>query len=127
MHKASCADLKKVAPGDYWYSKKRTADEAIKEERDWLRVEMGDSVNQISFRVMPCALMDTDYKKESYSLVRSTLGGFIISRQDADHKRTVALVGSVAEWGRFVAALDSGLDEIAAVGAIDQERVERVA
>ena len=58
-----------------------------------------------------------------YSLVVSLLDGRMsIRRQDADHKRTVAFVDSLAEWERFVAALEAGADEVAAVHAIDQER-----
>ena len=43
----------------------------------------------------------------------------IIRRQDSDRKRTVAFVRSAAEWDRFTQALDRGLDEVAAVHAID--------
>ena len=42
-----------------------------------------------------------------------------IRRQDADAKRTVCFVDSVDEWERFVAAIEGGADEVAAVHAID--------
>lgn len=44
----------------------------------------------------------------------------VIRRHDRDRrKRTVAIVDSVEHWDRFVAALESGADEVAAVHAID--------
>jgi hypothetical protein len=42
-----------------------------------------------------------------------------IRRQDPDRKRTVAVVHSLEEWGYFVAAIEAGMDEVAAVHAID--------
>lgn len=42
-------------------------------------------------------------------------GGLIIERRDEDRQRTVAFVGSIAEWERFVAALEAGANEAAAV------------
>lgn len=43
----------------------------------------------------------------------------VIRRQDSDRKRTVAFVAHLEEWDAFVAALDAGADETAAVRAID--------
>lgn len=58
-----------------------------------------------------------------YELVVGLLDGrLMIQRQDADHKRTVAFVESLEQWDRFVAALESGADEVAAVHAIDRAR-----
>jgi hypothetical protein len=55
-----------------------------------------------------------------YRLVVSLLtGNLIIVRQDADHRRTVAFIESMGQWDRFVTALVDGLDEVAAVHAID--------
>ena len=53
-----------------------------------------------------------------YSLIPGT-SKMVIRRQDPDHARTVALIDSLAHWDRFVAALDSGHDEVAAVHKID--------
>jgi hypothetical protein len=48
-------------------------------------------------------------------------GGLIIERRDGYHPdAVVAFVGSVAQWERFVAALEAGANEVAAVQAIDQ-------
>lgn len=46
----------------------------------------------------------------------------VIRRRDGDRrKRTVAFVETVAQWDRFVAALESGAGEVAAVHIIDAE------
>lgn len=55
-----------------------------------------------------------------YSLVASLLNGRLsIRRQDADRRRTVAIVDTLAQWDRFVGALKAGDDEVSAVHAID--------
>jgi hypothetical protein len=58
-----------------------------------------------------------------YELVRSSYGhgyGYVIGRHDPDgRRRTVCLVDTQADWRRFVAALKSGANEVAAVHAID--------
>lgn len=56
-----------------------------------------------------------------YELVHSTIAnGLIIRRLDPDGaKRVVAFIDTRAHWARFVAALNSGADEVAAVRAID--------
>jgi hypothetical protein len=56
-----------------------------------------------------------------YSLrMNITTGGLVISRQDSDHKRTVALITTLQQWDTFTAALAAGKDEVAAVHAIDE-------
>lgn len=55
-----------------------------------------------------------------YSLYMSVLdGNLIIQRQDADRQSTVAFVETREQWDRFVAALESGMNEVDAVHAID--------
>jgi hypothetical protein len=55
-----------------------------------------------------------------YSLVMSLMtGALIIQRQGPAKKSTVAFVDSLAQWDRFVAALEDGANEVAAVHAID--------
>lgn len=55
-----------------------------------------------------------------YEVVVSLLDGqMIVRRQDLGRKRTVCFIETLAEWDRFVAALKSGADEVAAVHAID--------
>lgn len=58
-----------------------------------------------------------------YGLVVSQSGGYIIRRQDDDRKRTVAFVDSKAQWERFVAAIEAGAIEVAAVHAIDKGKL----
>lgn len=48
-------------------------------------------------------------------------GGFLIRRQGPARVRTVAFVDSVAQWERFVAALEAGHGEVVAVHAIDRK------
>ncbi|HTB50086.1 MAG TPA: hypothetical protein VK701_03845 [Solirubrobacteraceae bacterium] len=57
-----------------------------------------------------------------YSLIVNLPEGanMVIRRDDGDRKRTVAFVDSLADWDRFVAALETGSDEVAAVHAIDE-------
>lgn len=44
----------------------------------------------------------------------------VIRRRDEDHTRAVAYIDDIGQWERFTAALDAGLDEVAAVHAIDR-------
>lgn len=47
-------------------------------------------------------------------------GGMLIRRLDDDgRRRTVAMVDTLHHWDRFVAALEAGATEVAAVHAID--------
>jgi hypothetical protein len=55
-----------------------------------------------------------------YQLLMGPSDG-VIKRQDPDHRRTVAYVDTREQWDKFVAALDAGADEVAAVHAIDAE------
>lgn len=57
-----------------------------------------------------------------YSLIVNLSEGasMVIRRDDGDRCRTVAFVDSLAEWDRFVGALATGCDEVAAVHAIDE-------
>jgi hypothetical protein len=43
----------------------------------------------------------------------------MIRWDDGERGRTVAFVDDMDQWGRFVAALKAGADEVAAVHAID--------
>lgn len=43
----------------------------------------------------------------------------LIARQDMSRRRTVAMIENRDQWDRFVAAIESGADEVAAVHAID--------
>ena len=65
--------------------------------------------------------MPTERAHGAYSLFDfgTADGRKSIRRQDAYAKRTVCFVDSVDEWERFVAAIESGADEVAAVHAID--------
>lgn len=50
------------------------------------------------------------------------LRGLAIGRRDFDgRRRTVASIEMRDQWDRFVAALEAGADELAAVHAIDAE------
>jgi hypothetical protein len=62
------------------------------------------------------------YSHGLYSLSELGDARMVIRRQDEDHGRTVAFIERVEQWGRFTAALDAGLDEVAAVHAIDESR-----
>jgi hypothetical protein len=55
-----------------------------------------------------------------YGLFVSLFGNSRMMIQDAEASRIVAFVDSLAEWERFVAALEDGADEVAAVHAIDR-------
>lgn len=55
-----------------------------------------------------------------YEVVVSLLDGqMIVRRDDGGRKRTVCFIETLAEWDRFVAALQTGAGEVAAVHAID--------
>ena len=55
-----------------------------------------------------------------YELRALLIGDMFISRKEGNRPRaTVATVETVEQWDRFVAALDAGADEVAAVHAID--------
>jgi hypothetical protein len=57
-----------------------------------------------------------------YSLrVEMVTGNMIIGREGPTGRKTVAFVETVEQWDRFVSALESGADEVAAVFAIDAE------
>ncbi len=47
-------------------------------------------------------------------------GSFTVMRRDPDHSRTVAIIDDRSQWDRFVAALEAGANEVAAVRAIDE-------
>lgn len=69
-----------------------------------------------------CAVSIGEDNHGPYELTSNAFwrGGYIIRRQDGDgHKRTVAFVDNPDQWKRFVAALESGAVEVAAVHAID--------
>jgi hypothetical protein len=56
-----------------------------------------------------------------YEVVVCPLGGkLLIRRRDPDACRTVATVEHPEHWVRFIAAVEAGLDEVAAVHAIDE-------
>jgi hypothetical protein len=57
-----------------------------------------------------------------YSLLVNLSEGarMMIRRDDGDRKRTVALIDTLGQWDRFVAALEAGSDEVAAVHAVDE-------
>lgn len=58
-----------------------------------------------------------------YEVVVCPLGGkLLIRRRDPDARRTVATVERPEQWVRFIAALEAGSDEVAAVHAIDAPR-----
>lgn len=61
-------------------------------------------------------LTPLEYKQ--YRALINESGGRTIVRHDG-HTRTVAFIEGLREWDRFVAALESGADEVAAVHAID--------
>jgi hypothetical protein len=62
------------------------------------------------------------YSHGPYSLSELGDARMVIRRRDEDHGRTVAFIECVEQWERFTATLDAGLDEVAAVHAIDGGR-----
>lgn len=57
-----------------------------------------------------------------YELRGSTVGsGYVIVRKDSDHRRTIAMIETIAQWETFRRAYRAGYDEVACVRAIDNE------
>lgn len=58
-----------------------------------------------------------------YRLCMDVLAGGLLIRRRGDDGRTrlVATIETLPQWDRFVAALEAGADEVAAVHAIDAE------
>lgn len=48
--------------------------------------------------------------------------GFMITRQDPDHRRTVAFVDNLDQWQTFIQSLASTENEVMAVHAIDARK-----
>lgn len=64
--------------------------------------------------------MATSWTHSIYSARINDSGGRTITRRDTDgHTRTVAFIEGLRDWDRFTAALERGLNEVAAVHAID--------
>lgn len=54
-----------------------------------------------------------------YRLEPTLTNQLMIRWDDGERGRTIAFVDNEAQWARFVAALEAGDDEVAAVHAID--------